>query len=338
MSGAGWTVPGEDPVDPTAPPSWPPPPGPPSSPESDAATSGRAGWTGWGDPYGSAKPGVIPLRPLGVGEILDGAITTIRRYPRATLGMAAAVVTISQVIQFALVRYLSDPVGSVSDTGGDSIGAAGAAAIVLALMIGFLANVVLTGALTVVIGQAVLGRPIDLSAAWKGVRERFWPLIATALLVLLLNAISLLLVVIPFFFVWPALSLATPALMLERQRVRRALSRSVALVRGQFWRCLGVVLLAWVIKSFVGSALSIPFALLGGGVDLFDPTPSETADLGTSYLLLSTVGSIVAGTVVAPFSAGVSALLYVDRRMRAEGLDVTLAATAAAPAPTPTTG
>ena len=36
------------------------------------------------------------------------------------------------------------------------------------------------------------------------------------------------------------------------------------------------------------------------------------------------VGAGLASVLVAPFSSGVMALLYVDRRMRAEGLDVAL--------------
>ena len=41
------------------------------------------------------------------------------------------------------------------------------------------------------------------------------------------------------------------------------------------------------------------------------------------------VGAGIAQTVVAPFTAGVRALLYIDRRMRAEGLDVSLMAAVA---------
>jgi len=36
------------------------------------------------------------------------------------------------------------------------------------------------------------------------------------------------------------------------------------------------------------------------------------------------LGGIAAGTITAPFLAGVLALLYIDRRMRAEGLDLVL--------------
>jgi len=274
---------------------------------------------------------VIPLRPLGVGEILDGAITTIRRYPRATLGLSAAVVTITQVLQFFLIRSFTDSINDASATG--DLDVSGTTGLVLGLGLSFVGGVVLTGALTVIMGQAVLGRPISLDETWRAVRSRIWALVGCALLVLVLDLVALLFLIVPFFYVWPALSLATPALMLEKQTVWRAIKRSAGLVRGQFWRCLGVVLLAWLIKTIVGSTLAIPFSILGGGLSLFDPTPDPGADLGTGYLVISTIGSIIAGTVVAPFSAGVSALLYVDRRMRAEGLDVALAASAATSAP-----
>src|SRR6266851_3911479 len=69
------------------------------------------GQPGYGQPgYGPArgawpthapsapKPGVIPLRPLVVGEILDGAFSSIRQNPKATLGLSAILLTITGVI------------------------------------------------------------------------------------------------------------------------------------------------------------------------------------------------------------------------------------------------
>jgi hypothetical protein len=44
------------------------------------------------------RPGIIPLRPVGVGEILDGAFTAVRRNLKATLGISAAVMVICSVV------------------------------------------------------------------------------------------------------------------------------------------------------------------------------------------------------------------------------------------------
>jgi hypothetical protein len=41
-------------------------------------------------------------------------------------------------------------------------------------------------------------------------------------------------------------------------------------------------------------------------------------------LVIGAIGSILAATVTRPISAGVNVLLYVDLRMRREGLDLTL--------------
>ena len=75
----------------------------------------RPGPPGYGQPppgqwprfsEAAPKPGVIPLRPLGVGEILDGAFASIRRNPKAILGLAAVVMTISAVISATITRTL----------------------------------------------------------------------------------------------------------------------------------------------------------------------------------------------------------------------------------------
>src|SRR5205823_2675989 len=68
----------------------------------------------WTPPPQAPKPGVIPLRPLGVSELLDGAFTSIRRNPRATLGIAAILLTVSGVVTTALAAALIHSVGPVA--------------------------------------------------------------------------------------------------------------------------------------------------------------------------------------------------------------------------------
>ncbi len=87
---------------------------------------------------------------------------------------------------------------------------------------------------------------------------------------------------------------------------------------------------AYAAQAAVGTLL-IPavfaFALLlgaGGAGGLL----SGEAALSARSLIASSIGSVIGATLVAPFTAAVYALLYVDRRMRAEGLDVALTAAA----------
>jgi len=103
----------------------------------------------------------------------------------------------------------------------------------------------------------------------------------------------------------------------------RALARSWRLVRGSFWRVLGITLLAGLIVVVTAGVLQIPFSLLaalaGGGNSLLPAIGGNVAGI-----LISAVGGVVAGAVARPISAGVAVLLYVDLRMRREGLDLVL--------------
>jgi hypothetical protein len=324
----GWTSPhGDQP--PPSPGYGPPPPGygppPPAYGWSQPAGGwGTPGYGGWGPPPG-LKPGVIPLRPLGLGEILDGALATIRLYPKATLGLSAIVITATQLLQFAVqyanLEATADDVISSGDIAGT---VAGTFALVV---IGGLAGVSLSGMLTAVIGQAVLGRGITLGEAWEKARGRIGGLVGASILYWLIVGPGLLLCLVPGVYFYVALALATPALMLEGQPVTRALGRSRELVRGDWWRCFGILLLAAFIAGILQSIIAAPFAIAGAGTAFF----TESTSLTVGGLALQTVGGIIGGTVVAPFSAGVTALLYVDRRMRVEGLDVTLAQAVAVP-------
>jgi hypothetical protein len=128
--------------------------------------------------------------------------------------------------------------------------------------------------------------------------------------------------------------MAAQVVVLEREGPVRALGRSWRLVRGSFWRVLGITLLAGLIVVVTAGVLQIPFGLLaalaGGGSSLLPTTSGNVAGI-----LISAVGGVVAGAVARPISAGVAVLLYVDLRMRREGLDLVLQ-TAAGAGNTPT--
>ena len=350
-AGAGWSAPGgQEPSGPAGPapgaaPSTPPPPPPPP------------GWggapAGWGGPPRDApKPGIVPLRPLGLGEVLDGAVSVVRRYPLATLGLSAAVAAVQTVATTAFTLALPDGLTSGSaaaeeleadEVAGVLVGALGTG------LVGLVSGIVLAGVITTVLGKAVLGRPASLGEAWRDTRPHLWRLIGVSLLVPLLAVLALaagvavlalsslagdagLLLGVPAVlagvagavYVYVRLALASPALVLEKARVVPSLRRSWLLVRGAWWRTFGILLLALVIAGVVVNVLQLPFLAAGYLVD-------ETL-VSTGAVLITSVGAGIATALVGPFSAGVPSLLYLDRRMRAEGLDVTLAAAAQSPA------
>jgi hypothetical protein len=101
----------------------------------------------------------------------------------------------------------------------------------------------------------------------------------------------------------------------------RALARSWRLVRGSWWRVLGITLLAGLIVAITGAILQLPFSIPAGLITSHAGTPLHPPLLA---VIIGTVGMIVARTVTGALQAGVYVLLYVDLRMRKEGLDMAL--------------
>lgn len=297
------------------------------------------------------RPGVIPLRPLGIGEILDGAISTVRAHWRVMLGLSAVVVTVSQLLGFGLQAMLLGGVATLDtadpatlDSGqvtGLLAGTLGAAAVLVAVT--WLGQTVLNGMLTAVVGRAVLGQPVTLGDAWTRVRPLLWRLLGLALVVNVLAGLGLLVCLLPGVFLFVQWVLAAPALVLERGTIRTSMRRSWTLVSGSWWRTFGVVALTYLITQLISSAFSFPVTFVAG---VFAPGAlSGTGGSGSllGFYALATLAGIVAGIITTPFTASVYALLYVDQRMRREALDLELmrsagVAPSAPPAPPPYPG
>jgi hypothetical protein len=308
-------------------------------------------------PPAAPKPGVIPLRPLGVGEILDGAIAYIRANPVATLGLAAIVVTITQLIELPISAFAlgqlaglaaagpDEPLSSTAMTGAIVGTVAGGG---VGALLSFVAITVLSGMLIAVLSQAVLGHKMPIGAAWAAARGRIPGLVGLTFLIALLLFLVLGVGMVPLLvlafmdagaaivlgvlfmlaswgvalFLGVSWSLSAPAYVLEGIGVTAAMRRSSHLVRKQWWRVFGISLLGGLIAAIIGGVLSFPFSFAAGFVgDPFGP-------VGVLGLVIGSIGTILATTVTAPFSAGISGLLYFDQRIRREGLDIELARTA----------
>ncbi len=114
-------------------------------------------------------------------------------------------------------------------------------------------------------------------------------------------------------FVGIRLSLALPALVIEGIGPIAALRRSWELVRGRWWPVAGTLLLAGLVLSVVGAALA--------GV----PSIAVVAASFEVQTAVGAVATILASLIVEPVNAIIVLLLYLDQRIRGEGLDLQLA-------------
>ncbi|MFJ9676441.1 glycerophosphoryl diester phosphodiesterase membrane domain-containing protein [Streptomyces sp. NPDC101194] len=355
---------------PTQPPAgqWSPPGAPGTGPGAPPPAPGWGGGPqghGWGPPPVAAKPGVIPLRPLGVGEILDGAVSTMRAHWRAVLGITLTVSVIAQVAITLVQRYLLpepaaiDPNATGPEALRQSADSAQSALInsVPSLLITMIATLITTSVLTVVISRSVLGRPVTLADAWREARPRLPQLLGLTLLLTLISAaimtvgllpgmligstagaglvvIGLLAAFVVVIWLMVRFCLASPALMLERQSITTSMRRSDKLVKGAWWRTFGVLALTCLLTLVVSVIIAIPFSIIamtvdGGGIDRF--LSEGSTDFGWPFLIVSGIGQVITATITYPLSAGVMALLYIDQRIRREALDLELARAAGLP-------
>lgn len=124
-------------------------------------------------------------------------------------------------------------------------------------------------------------------------------------------------------WLYARLSLGAAAVVLEKAGPITGIKRSWALTQGkQAWRVLGISLLAAIVAGLFAALIGGIFgALLGAIFGLVSD------DLGAQYyfqVILDHVSTFLIGAITTPFTAGVTALLYLDQRIRREGLDVGL--------------
>ena len=342
-----------------------PPPGypPPGYPPPGCAPYGYPppGYAPYGYPPGygpppvaqAIKPGVIPLRPLSLSDIFNGAVAYVRANPKATLGLTTIVVVATQVLALIL------SVGPLAATGELTSTLTGGGEVPTGVLVGssissltgygatWLSGILLTGMLTVVVGRAVFGAGITIGEAWQRVRPRLWALIGFALLEAIgatliigvgfgvavgvgyaINGVAAALVGIPLalaliallVYLGTMLAFTPSIIVLERLQIFPAIARSFKLVRNDFWRVFGIWLLGQIVAGLVAGAVAVPFSF-GGQILLM--SASSTVSVLIALVLL-TVGGAIGQIITAPFSAGVVVLLYTDRRIRAEALDLVL--------------
>ena len=78
--------------------------------------------------------------------------------------------------------------------------------------------------------------------------------------------------------------------------------------------------------------LTLPFSFIGGIIGGTQASSGAVANPFTfTTSLAGALGTLVSQTVVIPFTAGIVALLYIDRRIRREALDIELARAAGVP-------
>jgi hypothetical protein len=256
-------------------------------------------------PPGGAAGGTY-FQPRGIGDILGAAFDLYKRHWQAFIQIVAIVVIPLTLIQYFLRDQVTDntnvvvnqTTGQITVTGGTSfwVGTLGG---LLVSLIGVLIWQVLTGAISRAAAGSLVGEVVTPGNAFSYGFNRLWSIILIGILVALIVTGGLILLIIPGIIFAVKLSVSIPALVVENRRGTAAIGRSWNLTTGHFWHVFGTWIIAYIITWIVAGILA--------------------AIAGSNWFvqgLLVSIGSII----TMPFMALVTVLLYLDLRVRKEGL------------------
>jgi hypothetical protein len=118
-----------------------------------------------------------------------------------------------------------------------------------------------------------------------------WSVAAAAILAGIAITIGLILIIVPGLWLITIWAVIIPVIVIERTGALASFGRSRQLVRGHGWHVFGTLVLVFVILLVVEFILALIFAAL-------------------PLVLRSGLGTVISGTLVAPFLAVVVTLIY----------------------------
>ncbi len=283
----------------------------------------RADWTGSAGaaPYGAPaapRDRPLPLRQMGIGELIDAAIRLYRLQWKVLMGIVALVLIPVTFLQAWVSELVIGPVSEISGT--DPLGPLFAVTGVFVAIQFLIIQPFLLAAITRAAADVYLGEPIGIGRTYRFALRLLLPILWIMVLGLLATLVGFVLLIIPGIIVLIRLTFTAPVLVVEDLRGRKALGRSWRLAAGHFWRILGVVILAGLIVGIVALIVSIPGEL-------------ALQMLGPDAWPISALVTALASVLTTPFSILVVVLLYFDLRIRKEGFDMEVMARELAPAP-----
>jgi hypothetical protein len=276
-------------------------------------------------PLAAARRG---LRPMTTPQLLDAAAGVLRRRARVVVPVVLALVLPVQVLGALLQRSLAPGAdGSfgplqgvllpfVAETPGQFL----LAAVVLVVQSFLL--VLIGAAMAHVVVADCLGTDVTAGRVlWATVRRSPAYLAAWLLRAGVIVASSCTYVgPVVFVTFWVLLA---PVMAIEGAGPVRGLKRAWTLTAGRFWPSLGFVALSALVSTVIGTALSaLPLVVVLMG-------PFDAA-----LWVVSGVVGVLTALVVLPIVAGGTTMLYLDTRVRREGIDLQLDLARAFPVPT----
>ncbi|MCY1159244.1 MAG: hypothetical protein MOP51_2269 [Citricoccus sp.] len=255
--------------------------------------------------------------------------------------------------------FAGDPLGN--PVFGQFFGSLGV--LLLAALVTLFTGIIAQGVLAVVVLRAAAGLKTSLGQAWRLTGRQVWSLAGLGGLYLLAGAVTMIVflglfvalvagaaagdttttavmgillfvvslgMVVAWVWIYVKVLLAPAAVAVEQHGPFRSIGRSWSLTRGHWWRTFGIVLLVSIIVGVISSVITTPLSLFSGLGDPFlEPGSVQQAlESARVWMLVTLVVTALVNAITRAFLSCVTALLYVDYRIRHESFDLDLAAAA----------
>ena len=287
-----------------------------------------------------------PRPTFGIALLFNGVV----------LLLFAAVV--GGVTAWAFGRLNSATSADSSDIQAGAIGAIIVSALI-PVALSVLVAAILQGLISLEVSRATIGEKLTTGGLWRLARGRIgaligWSALTTGAVLVAVVVVALIITLIislggqaglvigvilailaglASIVLWAWIStkiaLVPSVLMLERLTLPQAVRRSWRLTSGMsyFWKTLGTLLLVYVIVQVAAQVVSTPLGIVAGiGGVLINPNGDQSAGIAViivTYAISGVVG-LVFGALASVTQSSVAALVYIDIRMRKEGLDLDL--------------
>lgn len=284
----------------------------------------------------------IPLQPMRVGQILDGAFRIYRLHFRVVIAIVALVIVPFQALSLVLQLATIEPIVISPGPGLTPVQIYQAptwVSVTTSILYFAVLTPFLTAAVVRAAADAYQGLEVSVSRAYRAALPRthsiLWVTILTLLAVLVIVspviALALLsaasgaeglaglavalgvVAVVPATMVLIRFLFGAPVVVVEELRGTGALRRSWRLVRGLSWKVFGAILLMGLLLV----AFVLVFQLLFFGIFF-----ATGGSITPAFYVWVTALNVIVTVLTTPFTNLVVVLLYFDARIRKEGFDL----------------
>lgn len=264
---------------------------------------------------------------MPLGELLDESFKLYRRHFAVIAGVALAVVLPNLIITLISGSYRANPFvyfQQILQNANDPQAFQALQArqqqytssplYLLSFPIAILLIPFSVGAVYYAATSLAAGSVETVGSVLLGTLRRYFALFGVTMLVLLVVVGGILIITIPVV-IWVEVrwAVAYPALLAERIGPVRAVGRSWTLVKDNWWRTVGILILVSILVSIIQGAIG---ALLGGIAAFI---PGLSVDVRAAVV---TVVTAIVSAVVGAITPIAVTMLYLDLRVRKEGVDL----------------